>query len=171
MNRTKTKNLTKIPLMSAVIAVCSLIAIPMPAGVPITLQVFAVVLSGCILGWRSGCCSVLIYLAIGAAGVPVFSGFTGGAACLFGTTGGYLFGFIPLAAASGIFRNNSKWQRWVSSLAGIAVCHIMGCLWLSALTGIPIAASFISGSAPYILKDILSVLLAFYIADRMRSIV
>lgn len=171
MNRTKTKNITKIPLMSAVISVCSLIAIPMPAGVPITLQVFAVVLSGCILGWRSGGCAVLIYLAIGAAGLPVFSGFTGGAACLFGVTAGYLWGFIPLAALSGLFRSGRKWQRYAAAAAGLAVCHLTGVLWFSAVTDMPIAAAFLAGSVPYIAKDVLSAFLAFYIADRIRRIV
>ena len=97
--RTST-DLALIAGFAALIAACALLpAIQVGAGiVPITLQTFAVLLAGAVLGARRGFFAVLLYLAAGAAGLPVFSGGAAGLAVLAGPTGGYLIGF-PLAAA------------------------------------------------------------------------
>ncbi len=152
-------SLTLIPMMSAVTAICSVIAIPAPFGVPFTLQTFAVILTGLILGTKKGIVSVLVYLVLGAVGLPVFSGFTGGIGSFAGVTGGFLFGFIPLAALSGL--PCGKRIRYISSAAGLAACHLMGCVWMSFIMDISLKNAFLTGSVPYIIKDILSAAGAF----------
>lgn len=89
-------------MFAAVLAVMSQIAIPMPSGVPMTLQTFAVALAGAVLGWKLGALSALVYLLLGAAGVPVFSGMSGGLGVLLGKTGGFIFGFIFMALLCGL---------------------------------------------------------------------
>jgi len=98
--RRSSTDLALIAGFAALIAACALLpAIQVGAGlVPITLQTFAVLLAGAVLGMRRGFFAVLLYVAVGAAGLPVFSGGTGGLAVLTGPTAGYLAGF-PLAAA------------------------------------------------------------------------
>ena len=88
----QTMDLAYVAVCAALMAVCSWISIP--ATVPFTLQTFAVFCSLGLLGGRRGTAAILVYLLLGALGVPVFAGFSGGIGILFGTTGGYLLGFI-----------------------------------------------------------------------------
>lgn len=99
-NRRTSTDLALIAGFAALIAVCALLpALRVGAGiVPITLQTFAVLLAGAVLGARRGCLAVLLYVLVGAAGLPVFSGGSAGLSVLVGPTGGYIAGF-PLAAA------------------------------------------------------------------------
>ena len=83
--------MVQIAQFSSIFAVCSWIQFPMT--VPFTMQTFAVFCALATLGGKGGTISVLIYIVLGAVGVPVFAGFTGGVGILFGTTGGYIIGF------------------------------------------------------------------------------
>ena len=88
------KNIAYMALFSALTAICSWISIP--TLVPFTLQTFAIFLMVGLLGTKRSLLSILIYLLLGAIGLPVFAGFSGGLGMLFGTTGGYLIGFFFL---------------------------------------------------------------------------
>ena len=99
----KTLDLAYIAVCAALIAVCSWIQIP--TVVPFTLQTFAVFLALYFLGGKKGTMSVFIYILIGLIGLPVFSGFKGGPAALFGMTGGYIMGFMLQAAIFWLFEN------------------------------------------------------------------
>jgi len=98
--RLSSTDLALVAAFAALIAACALLpAIHVGAGiVPITLQTFAVLLSGAVLGAKRGFLAVLVYLAIGAAGLPVFSGGAAGLGVFAGPSMGYLIGF-PFAAA------------------------------------------------------------------------
>ena len=87
-------NITFAALFTAITAALSQAAIPTPFGVPLTLQTFAVALCGYVLGIKWGLASIITYILLGVFGVPVFSGFKGGAQVLFGATGGFIFGFL-----------------------------------------------------------------------------
>ncbi len=93
----KTLDMVYTAISAALIAVCSWISIP--TTVPFTMQTFAIFLTVCLLGGRRGTLAVLIYILLGAVGLPVFSGFRGGAGVLMGTTGGYIIGFLFSALA------------------------------------------------------------------------
>lgn len=164
------RGMTQIALFAAVIAVLSQISIPLPSGVPITLQTFAVALCGFLLGTKRGTLAVFVYLMLGLCGVPVFSAFGGGVAVLFGKTGGFLIGFLPFAALCGIpLRGRFRYSRVLSGLVGLAVCHLCGGAMFSALTGTPFGGALLLVSVPYLLKDILCVVAAFLFADRTRK--
>ncbi|MBQ8724722.1 MAG: biotin transporter BioY, partial [Oscillospiraceae bacterium] len=140
-------------------------------GVPFTLQTFGVILTGLVLGWKKGSAAVLVYLALGAVGLPVFSGFTGGIGSFAGATGGFLIGFMPLAALSGISSGKRKYLRLLSVTAGILLCHLSGVLWMSFVMDISVKNAFFLGSLPFIIKDILSAAGAFSIHTAIRKAV
>lgn len=163
------RTLTLIPMMTAVTAICSMIAIPSPFGVPFTLQTFGIILTGLILGWKKGSAAVLVYLALGAAGLPVFSGFTGGIGSFAGVTGGFLIGFVPLAALCGASFGKSRSSGYLKAAAGLAVCHLMGCVWMTFILGISFRQAVLTGSFPFIIKDILSAAGAFAVYEALKN--
>ena len=124
-----TRGMILTAMFTAVLAVLSQISIPLPGGVPITLQTFAVAFLAVNLGPKYGTLSVLIYLLIGAAGIPVFSGLRGGLDVLFGPTGGYLIGFLPLAFLCGAGSRRRIIPCIALCMAGLLVCHVIGLLF------------------------------------------
>ena len=88
----KMNSITRIAMMTALLAICSWITIPF--AVPFTMQTFAVFLALIICGGVEGSIAIAVYIALGAVGIPVFSGFSGGVSALIGPTGGYIFGFL-----------------------------------------------------------------------------
>jgi len=106
----------------------------------VTLQVLAVILSGLVLGSRWGAISQIQYLAIGAIGLPVFANWTGGPAAFVGPSGGYLFGFVVGAFATGwVFERlggRSSLASWAGGIAGIAGIYLPGACWLAIWLGI-----------------------------------
>ena len=118
--RFSAKDMAYIAVFTALLAVCSWIAIPMPWGVAYTLQTLGVFLAVGVLGGKRGTLAVVVYLLLGAMGVPVFSGFQVGTAALLGTTGGYIAGFLFSALA-------------LSMVLGLAVCYAFGTAWYMAV--------------------------------------
>lgn len=164
-------------LFAAVLAVLSQLAIPMPGAVPLTLQTFGVALCAYVLGWKLGTLSYLIYFLLGLAGVPVFSNFTGGIGKLFGPTGGFLIGFFLLSVGCGLFthyrrtyrmRKNEQTLSLLFGILGLLFCHLLGILQVSLLTKTSFVASFLLVSAPYLIKDLISVVIAFFLAKPLR---
>jgi biotin transport system substrate-specific component len=86
--RISTQNLVLVGMFAAVMAVISQISLPMPTGVPITIQVFGIALIGTVLGWKLGGLATIVYILLGAIGLPVFSSFRGGVQVLAGMAGG-----------------------------------------------------------------------------------
>ena len=100
-----TNNVQKTVLtgvMAAILAALSLVSIPLPSGVPVTLQTFAVALCGFLLGPAMGTAAVAVYLIMGAVGLPVLAGMVGGLGHFLGVTGGFLWGFLPMALLCGL---------------------------------------------------------------------
>lgn len=162
------RRITKAALTTAIIAVCSLVSIPTPFGISFTLQTFAVVLAGEICGAIFGIFSVLAYIALGAVGAPIFSNFTGGFHVLVGVTGGFLFGFIPLCALSGI-KTQKKFLIYLFPLLGICVCHVMGVAQFSLVAKNDFFLSFLTASLPFLLKDFISATAAVYLAQCIKK--
>ena len=95
-NREKITNIVMVGVFAAVLAVLSQISFPLPSGIPVTLQTFAVALCGYALGCKRGTLAVLVYIVLGAVGLPVFANFSGGFGSLVGLAGGYIYGFPPI---------------------------------------------------------------------------
>ena len=121
-----------IVLFTALTAIGARVYIPHEP-VPFTLQTLFVILAGAFLGWRNGALSMVFYLLLGAAGVPLFAGPTAGLSVFFGTTAGYLFGFVIAAAIVGAIINLSDSIVWTtfSMLIGFVVIFACGTFYLN----------------------------------------
>ena len=155
-------------VFAALLVVLSQVSIPLPTGIPVTLQTFAVALCGCVLGPAVGSAAVGVYLALGAVGVPVFAGFSGGAGALVGMTGGYLWAFLPMAFLCGLGarRGGKAWALLLGAL-GLAVCHLCGAFQFAAVMSLSPWQAFLTASAPYLIKDALSLVLAYGAAEAL----
>lgn len=142
----KTKEMTMIALMTALICVAGPLSISI-GPIPITLSNFAVYLAAAVLGAKGGTIAVALYLLIGAVGVPVFSGFSGGLQKLMGVTGGYLVGYIPgawiggLAVKPGQTQPDKKWLLPLNLVLGTLVIYILGTAWFMLQTGNNLASA------------------------------
>ncbi len=132
--------------------------------VPITGQTFAVLLAGAALGWRAGAASQLLYVALGAAGLPFYSGGDGGWEVVTGATGGYLIGFIAAAAFVGLLAERRQDRLVLTAvpafLAGNAVIYLIGVPWLAAVAGFDATTAVEKGLAPFVIGDLAKVALA-----------
>ncbi len=150
----------------AVIAACAQIVLPMPAGVPMTLQILAVALCGYCLKWKYALAAVGIYLLLGGIGLPVFSGFGGGFGWLFGPSGGFLMGFLLVAVGCGL-PMKKRWVAVLSGMAAMVLCHGCGAAWYAYTTNQSIWQATLTASLPYLWKDLLCIWLAELIANKI----
>lgn len=165
------RQIATIGIMSAV--TCILAPFSVPIGpVPISLTNLAIYFALYILGMKDGTISYLIYLLIGFIGVPVFSGFTSGPEKLFGPTGGYLIGFIPMALLAG-FMIDKFTSRYILCLAGMVVgtiiCYGLGTAWLAYQAGLSLKAALFAGVIPFIPGDLAKMALAMLIGPKIRA--
>ena len=174
--RLNAKDLSYIAMGVALIAVCSWISIPLP--VPITLQTFAICLITAVLGLRLGLWAVVVYILLGAAGLPVFSGFRSGIGTLLGTTGGYIIGFIFTALVVGLgvkmFGRKPPLLAFFMAI-GILLCYAFGTAWFvlvyartSGAIGVLTTLSLCV--FPYLLPDAVKILLAISLTGRLYSL-
>lgn len=151
-------------LFAAITVLCAWLSLPLPP-VAFTLQTFAVLLSLGVLGGKWGCVSILLYLLLGMVGLPVFSGFRGGAGALLDATGGFLWGF---AAAGLCYWGVEKWGKLPAMILAQLVCYGCGCLWFSVYAGITgIAAAALTCVVPYLLPDGIKLFLAWRLSGRI----
>ena len=161
-----TRKLTRCALFAAMMALCAWIGIPLGHTV-FTMQTFGVLLALGVLGGKQGTISILCYLLLGAAGLPVFSGFRGGIGAILGPTGGYLWGFLCTGL---VFWSLEKWSRPAAMAAGMAVCYACGTLWYMTYTGGALAAVLAQTVLPYLIPDALKMVLALRLTKRLKKI-
>ena len=155
----KHKNLALTAITAAVICVFSPISLPLGA-IPISLSTLAIFLVSCISPPKRSIAAVIIYILIGAAGAPVFSGFMGGFQQIAGLTGGYIIGYIPCAFAVSFFTNKfgkSKIIFPVSMIIGTLICYFCGTAWYSLQTDTAFTASLAVCVLPFVLGDIIKI--------------
>ncbi len=173
----RTTDIAYIALFAAVLAVCSWISIP--ATVPFTLQTFGVFLAIGILGGKRGFLSVLVFILMGLVGLPVFAGFSGGPGVLFGSTGGYIIGFLLSALVMWLMESlmgKSKWVLLTSMVIGLIICYVFGTAWFMVIyarsagaVGLVTALSWCV--FPFIIPDVIKIALAFILSMRLRKFV
>ena len=160
-----TRKLTRCALFAAMMALCAWIGLPLGHTV-FTMQTFGVLLALGILGGKRGTISILCYLLLGAAGLPVFSGFRGGIGAILGPTGGYLWGFL---ATGLVFWLLEKWSRPAARIAGILVCYVCGTVWYMTYTGGALAAVRAQTVLPYLIPDAVKLVLALRLTKRLKK--
>ncbi len=158
-------------LMAAVMCVLGPLSVPIGA-VPISLTNFVICLTVWLLGPKFGTLSVAIYLALGAVGIPVFSGYGAGLAKLAGPTGGYLIGFLPMALIGGLFIEKSKGNPIVSGLGlvlGIAVSYAFGTAWFVFQMQCELSYAMAVCVYPFIAFDLTKVVISCVVGVLLRK--
>jgi biotin transport system substrate-specific component len=174
-------------LFAAVTAILSQIMIPLPfTPVPINLALLAVWVCGGMLGPKKAAISMIVYILLGAIGVPVFVGFTGGLGALAGPTGGYIIGYLPSAVLMGVFLSERAGYsgagriavqqgvkrvlfRTVKGIPAMLVCYAFGTVWFIILTGMQLIPALLLCIVPFIPGDVLKMIAAVLILDALRK--
>ncbi len=168
----RTREIVLIAMFSAIMAVCSWISVP--TTIPFTLQTFGVFCALSILGGKNGFFSILVYILIGAVGVPVFSGFSAGFSALTSYSGGYIWGFLFLAlvfwCAEKLF-GNRLYIQIISLIIGTAVCYLCGTFWFMHVTKSSFLYGLTACVTPYVLFDLLKLACAVGISLRVKKYV
>lgn len=173
-NRMRTREIVLIGMFAAVLTVISQISLPMPSGVPITIQLFGIALVGAVLGWKMGFLATVVYILIGAVGLPVFSNFQGGFAVLTGMTGGYILGWPVMAALSGI---RPAWKSKPLNLAVMIVLALLGMMfveftgalqWSHLAADRSLSAIMVYSFVAFIPKDAVLTVLAVILGTQIR---
>lgn len=165
-----------VAVFATLTALAARTAVPLPGGVPVSLQTLVAISAGLLLGPALGAAAMASYLAAGMAGLPVFTA-GAGAAYLFGPTGGYLLAFPVAAAVAGLLASrfaapaSGRLARAAAFAAAAAAATVAvyagGWSQLAALTG-DAGAALRLGVLPFLVGDALKVVLAVAIADRLR---
>lgn len=158
------RTITQSALCAALIVVCSWISVPMV--IPATLQTLGVFFTLFLLGGKRSFVVFLVYIALGAAGLPVFSGFGSGLGVLFGPTGGFLIGFLIMS----IFvwgRDNSR--IWV--FVAMIICYAFGTVWFMVQSGASFVTAFSLCVLPFILPDLVKLILADILAKKIKKFI
>lgn len=163
-NMANTKYMTRAALFAALMAICAWISIPV-LDIAFTMQTFGVFLTLGVLGGKWGSVTILIYLLLGAAGLPVFSGFRGGFGVLLGVTGGYLWGFLFSGLVYWVMERLGKLPAMI---AGMAVCYLCGSLWFYLYAGGVMGLILLRCVVPYLIPDGVKLALAWSLSRRLR---
>ncbi len=172
----KTTDLAYIALCAVLIAVCSWVSIP--SAIPFTMQTFAIFCILGLLGGRRGTISIVVYLLLGAIGLPVFASFTGGVGILLGVTGGYMMGFIFMGLIYWLFESlfgRRLLTRVISSVLGLAVCYAFGTGWFMQVYARQTGAIGLSTALawcvlPFIIPDLIKMVLALMLSGKLNRV-
>lgn len=171
----KTRDIVYMSVFTAMISICSWISIP--ASIPFTLQTMGVFTTVGLLGGKRGTLTILTYILLGAIGIPVFAGFTGGVSVLLGTTGGYIMGFLLSALLMwGIetIMGRNQIVLAFSMVAGLIVCYVFGTAWFMLIytqhSGV-IGLSTVLGLCviPFIIPDLIKIGVALFLTNRLKK--
>ena len=175
VNRSRTYDVAYIGIFTALITICSWISIP--AAIPFTLQTFAVFLAVSVLGGKRGTLAVVVYVLLGAIGIPVFAEFTGGIGIIMNNTGGYIIGFIFSALVMWLTERilgRKLWAQGIAMVLGLIVCYAFGSAWFMLVymrNSGAIGLSTVLGWCviPYIIPDALKIALALTLSNLLRK--
>ncbi|MCD8027209.1 MAG: biotin transporter BioY [Erysipelotrichaceae bacterium] len=173
MCQLKTIDMVHIALFAALMAICSWISIP--ATIPFTMQTFGVFMAVLMLGGYKGTLAILVYIILGAIGLPVFAGFTGGLSSLFGSAGGYIIGFLFSGLSMWMIEEcfgHSSIVQIISMLVGLIVCYVFGTVWFMFVYG-DVSLWIVLGWCvfPFIIPDLLKMALAFVMSNRLKRVI
>ena len=174
MNETKKKktyHLVTAALMAALMCILGPLSVPI-GPIPVSLTILVISFALYLLGAKWGTVSVLVYLLLGAIGLPVFSGFAGGLQKLAGPTGGYLIGFIFLAIVAGLFMEKSDYKIvWsvIGLVLGIAIAYLFGTAWFMFQTKSALSYALSVCVLPFIPFDAIKIILATVLGKSVRA--
>ena len=171
------RKLVLCAVFAALTCVLAPISFVVGTAVPVTMATFAVMLSGVLLGGRYGAAAQLIYLLLGAAGLPVCAGWTPALSRIVGPTGGYLVGYIPLAFICGaVYSMWGRGSRGVKKyavmtagmLAGTVVLYAFGAAWYCIYSGVGVAKALAVCVVPFLIGDAVKITAVALLAPRLE---
>lgn len=168
----KTKELVICSMFAAITAILAQIAIPLPfTTVPLTMQVFAVTITGVILGAKKGFITQLIYILLGIIGVPVFAQMSGGIGVLLGYTGGFIVSFPLMVLVIGYVSDkyNSIFSIILSMILALFITYTLGTFWYSVVAGVKFKEGLIVCVLPFVISDLIKVFLATIIGMKAKK--
>lgn len=167
----KAQKIAVTGILAAIICLLAPFSVPVGA-IPISLATFAIYIVSCMVKTKISVCAVIIYILLGAVGLPVFSAFSGGLHIITGVTGGYIIGYIPCSLIIGLLTDKFENKKFVypfSMLLGTAACYLVGILWYMYHT----ESSFASAAAvciiPFFVGDIIKISAACAIGITLRK--
>lgn len=172
-NKLATKDLCMIALWTAIISIMAQISIPMPLGVPMTMQTFAITMAAIILGSKRGCMASGIYVLLGIIGIPVFANFKGGVHTLLSPTGGFILSFPLMAWLIGLgaeYKSKIKGSFTACLVLGNATNYILGTIVFCLITNSPIKTGILGCVLPFIPTTILQATVASLLALKSRRL-
>jgi len=166
------KGIVYASLFGALTAAGAFIVVPLPP-VPITAQTFFLNVGAVLLGGSLGALSQFVYVMLGIVGIPVFAGGKAGLGVIFGPTGGYLLGFIIAGFVVGKIAGAKKgagifWYIF-AMLAGMAIIYLLGIMQLALVAKLSFPQALAAGALPFLPGDIIKILLAAIIADKLKG--
>lgn len=165
----RTRDLSYIALMTALLVLCSWLTLPL-GPLTFTMQTFGLFAALGILGGKRGTAAVLVYLALGVVGLPVFHGFSSGPAGFMSPTGGYLLGFLAAALLYWFLTSHGLSQA-PAMILGLLACYALGTAWFFLLYGGEIWGILTLCVFPYILPDCLKLILALAVTRRVSRVI
>ena len=165
------QDICSIAIMAAVTAIMAQISIPMPLGVPMTMQTFAVTLAGVILGAKRGAISMIVYVLLGAVGAPVYAGFSGGFQNLIGPTGGFLLSFPIMAylIGMGIQMRKKKGMFVLLLFLGTVSNYVVGVAMFCLVTQSSVLTGITACVVPFIPTAIIKAIVASVLGIQIRN--
>ena len=172
----QTKDLAYVALCAVLMAVCSWINIP--SAIPFTLQTFAIFCTLGLIGGKRGTAAIVVYLLLGALGLPVFAGFSGGIGILLGITGGYMLGFIFMGLVYWLGERIGKGKRLVaisSMVLGLLLCYAFGTAWFMFVYArqsgpVALGTTLAWCVIPFIIPDLVKMALAILLSQKLRKV-
>lgn len=167
----KYKNITIAAVMTAFISVCSMLSINI-SGVAYSLALFGVVLSGLVLSPAYAFAANATYLLIGLVGIPVFANFNSGLTAILGQSGGFIlsYPFVALIISAFIKKIGYSYLKAVIySFLGLMICYFFGTVWYMYIYGIGIVEALIICVVPFVIVDIIKILICCYAAKIIRK--
>lgn len=172
--RIRTLDLALISLFAAIIAILSLISIPF--AIPFSMQSLGILFALAFLGGKRGTLSILIYLTLGAVGLPIFAGANGGVAAFVGPTGGFLVGWLIAGLCAILVEatvKNSRAAKILSLSLALAISYAMGTAWyviyLGGLGSISVWSALLTCVLPFVPFDALKLVLAYKISNKIKK--
>lgn len=180
MNSFTIKRIVQIAVMAAILCVVSPLSVPLTAGVPLSLATLVIMLAGVLMGPIDGMLATLVFLLIGAVGMPVFASFQAGIGVLFGKTGGFILGYIPLALCSGLF---VRWPQELTPqtsrrvvaqavpgmLLGTVILYVLGTVWFLVLTHATLKVALFACVIPFLPGDALKMVLVCVLSPLLHK--
>ncbi len=167
----KTRDLTLIGVVVAFIVASAQISIPLGI-VPFTLQTMVILTAGLVLGSKRGFTATVIYILLGAIGLPVFANFNGGISAIFMHTGGFIMSFPLMAYVAGKFAemSNNKLVTYLGCVVGVVINFVVGCSYFMYFTENDLVTSMTYTVTPFVFTTIVQIVLAVVLSEKLKNI-